>query len=243
MKIGIYIDAANLAYSGGFNMRYDVLKDFCSIGGGELVRLNTYISYDAQKAEQDKEYREKQDSYFRIVRHFGFKILRKDVKWYTNEEGERYGKANADLDLAVDMLIQSRNLDKVFLLSGDGDFKRVVKAVQDKGVRVELIAFNNISGDLISECDHYIPGFIIPDLLPIKHPGKNGERYRGICYNVEDKFSFLRYINADFGYEEVFAHLSELRNNKNFYLDRIYEFSVDEGPKGPVAKRIVEVKF
>ena len=53
--------------------------------------------------------------------------------------GERYGKANADLDMAVDMLLQSERLDRVMLVSGDGDFVRVVQALQNRGLRIEVI--------------------------------------------------------------------------------------------------------
>ena len=67
------------------------------------------------------------------------------MKWFKDDEGNKVSKANADLDMAVDMLLQSKNLDKMYLLTGDGDFRNVVRAVQNEGVRVEVIAFKNIS--------------------------------------------------------------------------------------------------
>jgi uncharacterized LabA/DUF88 family protein len=65
-------------------------------------------------------------------------------------------KANMDLELAVDMLTQVRSLDVVFLASGDSDFVRLVRAVQNLGRRVEVIAFQDHVGyDLIKEADAF----------------------------------------------------------------------------------------
>ena len=75
-------------------------------------------------------------TYLSILRSFGYKVITKAIKWFEDENGTRYGKANADLDMAVDILTQSQNLDKVYLLTGDGDFTRVVQAVQNMGAEL-----------------------------------------------------------------------------------------------------------
>lgn len=49
-----------------------------------------------------------------------------------------------DLELAVDMLSQAENLDVVFLASGDSDFVRLVRAVQNQGRTVEVISLGPI---------------------------------------------------------------------------------------------------
>ena len=90
--------------------------------------------------------------------------------WYVDETGSRYGKANADLDMAVDALLQSENLDKVLFATGDGDFVQVVKALQNKGCRVEAVAFQNISSNLKREVDLFMSGYLIPNLLPLENP-------------------------------------------------------------------------
>jgi uncharacterized LabA/DUF88 family protein len=92
------------------------------------------------------------------VRSYGFKVITKAIRWFEDEEGVRIGKANADLDMAVDILLQSQELDTIYLLTGDGDFKRVVQAVQNMGIRVEIMAFRYISRDLLHEADQYVSG-------------------------------------------------------------------------------------
>src|SRR3990172_8921811 len=169
-KIGIYIAAVNSARSGGFGMRFDILRDFACRDGGEPVRLNAYVAHDEEKAKTDKEYKEKTLNFYAALRDFGYKVIEKPVMWYVDETGSRYGKANADLDMAVDALLQSENLDRVLLATGDGDFVQVVRALQNRGCRVEAVAFQNVSSLLKREADLFMSGYLIPNLLPIEGP-------------------------------------------------------------------------
>ena len=41
-----------------------------------------------------------------------------------------------DIELAIDVMEMAQHLDHIVLFSGDGDFRRLVEAVQRKGVRV-----------------------------------------------------------------------------------------------------------
>jgi uncharacterized LabA/DUF88 family protein len=45
-----------------------------------------------------------------------------------------------DIELAIDVLEMSAHLDHVVLFSGDGDFRRLVEAVQRRGVRVSVVS-------------------------------------------------------------------------------------------------------
>ena len=228
--VGVYIDVANLTRNGGYGMRYEVLREFACRGNAEPVRLNAYVTIDADRAEVDSAYREAQHGFYSLLRDFGYKVIQKNVKWYTDENGNRFGKANADLDLAVDALLQSENIDRVLLATGDGDFVQVVRALQNKGCRVEVVAFENVSADLRRESDLYMPGYLIPNLLPTAVPrtgpawGELGSRVRGVCYNHTGKgYGFLRYLKTispelwkidprqpESPYDSVFFHNSQL---------------------------------
>jgi uncharacterized LabA/DUF88 family protein len=234
-RVGVYIDVANLARNGGYGMRYDVLREFACRGEAEPVRLNAYVSFDAERAEQDAAFREAQHGFYALLREFGYKVIQKNVRWYTDENGNRFGKANADLDLAVDALLQSENIDRVLLATGDGDFVQVVRALQNRGCRVEVVAFDNVSLELRREADMYMSGYLIPNLLPTSAPrgappwGEVGSRLRGVCYNHADKgYGFMRYMKAigpelwrldprlpDSPYESVFFHDSQMPMDVN----------------------------
>ena len=251
-RVGLYVDVANLAMNGGYGMRYDVLREFACRDNAEPVRLNAYVSFDAERAEFDYGYKEGQFGFYSLLRDFGYKVIQKNVKWYVDESGVRFGKANADLDMAVDVLLQSNNMDRVVLVTGDGDFVRVVQALQNSGCRVEVIAFENVSSELRREADMFISGYLIPNLLPTAPTptkaawGTIGSRMRGVCYNHTAKgYGFLRAMKMiapdlwridsrqkDSPYYSVFFHDSQLPDEVNFTelpsRSLIFEFEVAE---------------
>jgi uncharacterized LabA/DUF88 family protein len=246
------VDAENVRYNGGYQMRYDLLRRFAARGGGVLQRLNTYMAFDAERARDDLEYAKKARTYQQMVRDFGWKITVKVVRRYTDESGNVTTKANADLDMAVDAMLQADKLEQVLLVTGDGDFIQVVRALQNKGCRVELIGFKNVSRQLQQEVDAFYSGFLIPDLLPISYEprnvwGKPGSCVRGVCTKwIADKgYGFLRimdHISPDLWitdprdegspYGSVFCHVNELAEDVTEELlsnrETIFEFYVNE---------------
>jgi uncharacterized LabA/DUF88 family protein len=233
-------------------MRYDVLRRFAAREGGVLQRLNTYMAFDAERAREDPEYAKKSRTYQQMVRDFGWKITVKLVRRYTDADGNVTTKANADLDMAVDAMLQADKLEQVLLVTGDGDFIQVVRALQNKGCRVELIGFKNVSRQLQQESDAFYSGFVIPDLLPVAYEprnewGKPGSCVRGVCTKwIADKgYGFLRIldrISANLWitdprepgspYTSVFCHANELAEDVSEELlgnrETILEFYLKE---------------
>jgi hypothetical protein len=233
-------------------MRYDVLRHFAGREGGILQRLNTYIAYDSERARDDQEYAKKTRAYQQMVRDFGWKISVKIVRRYTDEAGNVTTKANADLDMAVDAMLQAEKLDQVILVTGDGDFLQVVEALQNRGCRVELIGFKNVSRQLQQEVDAFWSGFLIPDLLPVTYEprnewGKAGSCVRGVCTKwFPDKgYGFLRFMQSispdlwitdprapNSPYISVFCHANEVADEvtEEMLLNRetILEFYLAE---------------
>jgi len=199
-RVGVYVDVANINRNGGYGMGYEVLREFACRDQAEAVRLNAYVSYDAEKARRESYYYHRTNSFYSVLRDFGYKVIQKEVKWFVDEDGNRVAKANADLDLAVDALLQSEKLERVLLVTGDGDFVQVVRALQNKGCRVEVTAFRNVSSELRREADMFMSGYLIPNLLPIERDGDDntwGEiehRVRGICYYHKADFGFMRFL-------------------------------------------------
>ncbi|MCY4668192.1 MAG: NYN domain-containing protein, partial [Rhodococcus sp.] len=59
--------------------------------------------------------------------------------------------------LAIDALAMSDRVDVIVLVSGGGDFRRLVEIVGARGVRVEVMAFGkSTSADLRQVADRYI---------------------------------------------------------------------------------------
>lgn len=232
LKTGIYVDAENIRLCGGYGMRYDILVDLANLGNSNMLRANCYLAENRERTKEDRDYRLKLYRYHDILRQCGFKVIKKYVKHFVDDEGILTTKANADMDLAIDALLQARKLDRIILLSGDGDFIRLVKALQNMGCRVEVIAFNNISNDLKEEADSFLSGFLIPGLLPIQNDGGGWHRGFPINYNSERGFGFMRYYTLQphgLEAESVFFHCSKSSvTSDSLFSDsnNIFEFRV-----------------
>ena len=236
LKTGIYVDAENIRLCGGYGMRYDILVDLANSGESTLLRANCYLAENGERTKEDREYKLKLYRYHDILRQCGFKVIKKFVKHFVDDEGILTTKANADMDLAIDALLQARNLDRIILLTGDGDFIRLVQALQNMGCRVEVIAFNNVSGELKEEADSFLSGFLIPGLLPITNEGRNWYRGFPINYNADRGFGFMRYYRMSaqgLTVDSVFFHCSQSNvTSDSMFQDsnNIFEFKIVENP-------------
>ncbi|BDD88985.1 NYN domain-containing protein [Desulfofustis limnaeus] len=237
LKTGIYVDAENIRLSGGYGMRYDVLAELGNSGNSVLLRANSYLAEDRTRTKEDDEYRQKLYRYHNIIRQCGFKVIKKFVKHFVDDEGILTTKANADMDLAIDALLQARNLDRIILLTGDGDFIRLVLALQNMGCRVEVIGFNNVSSELREVADNYLSGFLIPGLLPMSSEAAGRKRGIPVNYNPDRGFGFLRYYkltSSGLRAETVFFHCSKSTvPHDSAFLDatNIFEFSIIQNPE------------
>lgn len=98
----------------------------------------------------------------------GFTVVTKPVRRFTDAQGHSRTKGNMDIEIAVDMLELAPRLDHVVLFSGDGDFRRLVQAIQAKGVRVTVVSTvksqpPQIADELRRQADAFVD---LNDLLP-----------------------------------------------------------------------------
>jgi uncharacterized LabA/DUF88 family protein len=70
----------------------------------------------------------------------GFSMVTKPTKEFTDATGRRKVKGNMDIELAVDAMRLADNLDHIVIFSGDGDFRSLVAALQQKGKRVSVVS-------------------------------------------------------------------------------------------------------
>lgn len=135
-RIALFIDGANLysaAKSLNADMDFKKLIDFFR-SNGVLVRAYYYTAI--VEGEEYSPIRPLVD----WLDYNGFTMVTKPVKRYTDASGHTRTKGNMDVEIAVDMLSMAPNIDHAVLFSGDGDFRRLVEAVQDKGVRVSVVS-------------------------------------------------------------------------------------------------------
>jgi len=70
----------------------------------------------------------------------GYTMVTKPTKEFTDPSGRRKIKGNMDIELSVDAMELSNYLDHIVLFSGDGDFRSLVEALQQKGRRVSVVS-------------------------------------------------------------------------------------------------------
>jgi uncharacterized LabA/DUF88 family protein len=156
-KIALFIDGANL-YSAARGLGIDIdykklLDEFRKRG----VLIRAYY-YTALVEDQD----------YSPIRplvdwldYNGFTVVTKPAKEYTDPTGRRRFRGDMDVEIAVDMLAMAEHADHLLLFSGDGDFRRLVEAVQQKGVRVTVVSTVKsqppmASDDLRRQCDQFV---------------------------------------------------------------------------------------
>jgi uncharacterized LabA/DUF88 family protein len=163
-NVAVFVDVANIFYAAkaaGVDIDYVTLLK--SAGAGrDLVRAYAYTGLDPDN--------ENQRNFHDFLRRHGYKVVSKDIRKY----GDGKVKANLDIELVVDMMKTARNLDIAIVVSGDGDFAPAIRAVQEMGVRVEVISFRgNTSSDLIEVADQFTD---ITQLARVEKGTRSGRR-------------------------------------------------------------------
>ena len=135
-KIALFIDGANL-YSAAKGLNFDIdykklLDEFRK--RGILIRAYYYTTL-----VEDQDY-----SPIRPLVDWldynGFAVVTKSAREFTDAMGRKRIRGDMDIEIAVDMMEIAAKADHLVLFSGDGDFRRVIESVQQRGVRVTVVS-------------------------------------------------------------------------------------------------------
>jgi uncharacterized LabA/DUF88 family protein len=156
-RIGLFIDGTSLyetSKSLGFDVDYKRLLSLFR-DKGTLVKA---LYYTAIAAEQEYSPIRPLISW---LDYNGFSVVTKAPRDNTQGAGRRKGKPNMDIEITVDAMRLSKHLDHVVLFSGDGDFRSLVAALQQRGKRVSVVSTLEtqppmIADDLRRQADHFI---------------------------------------------------------------------------------------
>ena len=150
-KVAVFIDAVNLDYT----IKGLDYKDFDYIRFGKWVGgKNTYVvctRYYTAIDELPSGERPIQRLLDKLSDN-GFELITKPAKAYTSN-GVRRVKGNIDVVMTCDVLEIAPTVDRVVLVTGDGDFTELVNRIQLKGKRVTVVSSRKceppmLSGDL-----------------------------------------------------------------------------------------------
>lgn len=165
-KTAIFIDGSNLyaaAKALDFDIDYKRLLRFIA-NRGRLVRAFYYTALI-----EDQEYSPIKPL-VDWLDYNGYSMVTKPTREFKDENGRKKIKGNMDIELAVDMMEIADRVDHILLFSGDGDFRKLVEAVQRKGTRVTVVSTIKssppmVADDLRRQADHFLDLDILADYI------------------------------------------------------------------------------
>jgi uncharacterized LabA/DUF88 family protein len=163
-RVALFIDGANL-YSAARALGCDI--DYKKLLGlfqskSRLIRAFYYTAL-----AEDQEYSPLRPL-IDWLDYNGYTMVTKPLKEFTDSYGRRKVKGNMDIELAVDLMQMADRIDHAVLFSGDGDFRRLVEAVQRRGVRVSVVSTIRtqppmVADELRRQADVFVE---LQDLMP-----------------------------------------------------------------------------
>ena len=163
-SIALFIDGPNLHASAralGFDIDFRKLLELFG-SQGRLVRAFYYTAL-----LEDQEYSPLRPL-VDWLDYNGYTMVTKPAKEFTDAMGRRKIKGNMDIEIAIDMMEMGKKVNHIVLFSGDGDFRRLIEAVQREGVRVSVVSTLRTSTPMVAdELRRQTDAFIeLQDLAP-----------------------------------------------------------------------------
>jgi uncharacterized LabA/DUF88 family protein len=184
-RIAVFIDGANL-YAASRTLGFDV--DYKSLHAFFLTKAYVIRMFYYTAVLETEEYTPLKPL-VDWLGYNGYTVVTKPAKEFTDSTGRRRVKGNMDIELAIDMLEMAPHVNHIVLFSGDGDFRRLVEAVQRKGVRVTVISTIRtqpvlIADDLRRQADQFVDlanimGEFTRRIVPPREPGAPREERVG----------------------------------------------------------------
>jgi uncharacterized LabA/DUF88 family protein len=163
-RTALFIDGANL-YAATRSLSFDIdYRRLLEFFGTKTNLLRAYYYSALLETEDYSPLKPLTD----WLAYNGYSLVTKPAKEFTDTMGRRRIKGNMDIELAIDMLELTPHMDHAILFSGDSDFRRLVEAVQRKGVRVSVVSTIKTSPPMIADelrrqADQYIE---LADIAP-----------------------------------------------------------------------------
>lgn len=149
MKMAIFVDIQNIYYTtrDRFNRSFDYKRFWRKIEStGNIVTANAYAIDKGDDRQQKFQY---------ALRSIGFSVKLKP--YISRVDGS--AKGDWDVGITIDILDSAQAVDKIILLSGDGDFDLLVRKVIDHhGCTVDIYGVRELTANsLIKSSSNFYP--------------------------------------------------------------------------------------
>jgi uncharacterized LabA/DUF88 family protein len=156
-RIALFIDGAYLSKTSnalGFEVDFKrLLEEFAD--QGMLVRAGYYTAYEDQEHAPLRPLLD-------WLAHNGYSVIAKEVRSYANPGGRlKTKRPHIEMELAVDAMELSTQIDRMVFFSGNGELRHLVAAVQRRGVHVTVVGTLRaptriIADDLRRQADTFV---------------------------------------------------------------------------------------
>lgn len=146
-RVAVFVDVQNMYYSA--KELHNAKVDYSSLlkvarDDRKLIRAIAYV-IEAHAPEEE--------NFFEVLENIGFKVRKKELREFY--DGTK--KGDWDMGIAIDAIRMSEKIDVAVLVTGDGDFKSLIKYLQAKGIQVEIISFGKSTAEeLVRESDVFL---------------------------------------------------------------------------------------
>lgn len=138
MKVGIYIDGANLFYQGkrsGWHLDYKKFYRWVE-KENEIVVAKYFIGDPSWEPA-----RSINKAFNTYLKRIGFTVITKPLKRLRINPGRFKNKCNFDVEIHDEIIHDLSKLDIIYLASGDSDFIRTKERVLSKGKKIKFLAY------------------------------------------------------------------------------------------------------
>lgn len=151
-RVGVFVDVQNVQETferQGREVRYDALQQNI-IATSKMDKYDfKFVAFVPFRAGDERRQR-----LIDALSFQGYRVVSKPVR----ERLDGSVKANMDIEITLEILSMSPNLQEIVLVSGDGDFVALVDWLSKLGKRVVIIGLGkgSTSVELIRACDEYM---------------------------------------------------------------------------------------
>lgn len=165
-RLALFIDGSNLYASAktlGFDIDYrKLLEEFRK----RSILVRAYYYTALVENEEYSPIRPLVD----WLDYNGYRLVTKAAREYTDGQGRKRFRGDMDVEISVDMMEMAEHADHMVLFSGDGDFRRLVEAVQRRGSRVTVVSTVKsqppmVSDELRRQADNFVDLADLADMI------------------------------------------------------------------------------
>lgn len=145
-RVALFVDTQNLYYAArdaGSAVNYETLLATAA-NGRALAHATAYV------VERDGE--ATAYAFVGKLNALGFRVRRRKVRVHrVNDDGVPVMEGDWDMGIAADIVRSLEHVEVVALASGDGDFVPILELAQERGKRVEVLAFRDATSQALQD--------------------------------------------------------------------------------------------